>query len=73
MVMKIKHTKVLKDGRQHMLIELQPGEHLSLLHVAPNSFFRLGYPLEDQIIESHHLTEFKRVAWDAYSQKWVDV
>lgn len=71
--MKHLHTKTLKDGRQHILIELQAGEGTGLLHVAPNSFYKLGYPLDDQIIESHHLAQIKRVAWDAYSQEWVDV
>ncbi len=70
--MKHLHTKTLKDGRQHILIELQPGEHTGFLNIAANSFFKLGYPLEDQIVESHHLAECKRVAWDAYSQEWVD-
>jgi len=71
--MKELHRKTLKDGRVHLLIELQPGEHTGLLQVPANSFFKLGYPLENQIIESHHLVEVQRVAWDAYSQEWVDV
>ena len=27
----------------------------------------------DQVVESHHVQEVRRVAWDAYSQDWVDV
>ena len=70
--MKHLRTKILKDGRQHITIELQPGEDHGLLQVPGHSFFKLGYPLDDQIIESHHLKDCQRVAWDAYSQKWVD-
>ena len=71
--MKILHEKTLKDGRKHLLVEFQPGETGGLLSVPGKSFFKLGYPLEDQIVESHHLAEVQRVAWDAYSQEWVDV
>ena len=70
--MKILHTKTLKDGRQHLLIELPTGDESTLLHVPGNMFFQLGYPLEQTIIESHHLKNLQRVAWDAYSQKWVE-
>jgi hypothetical protein len=71
--MKILHTKILKDGRIHQLIELSKGEDSSLITIPPSSYFRLGYPLEDQIVESHHIKHAQRVIWDVYSQKWVDV
>jgi hypothetical protein len=71
--MKLLHTKTLKDGRTHHLVELAKGEELSLVAVPANSYWRLGYPLEDQIVESHHIKQIQRTVWDAYSQKWVDV
>jgi len=70
--MKVLHTKALKDGRRHLLIELRPEEEAGFMHIPGNSFFQLGYPLEQTIIESHHLRDLQRVAWDAYSQKWVE-
>jgi hypothetical protein len=71
--MKHLHTKTLKDGRKHMLIEFQPNEEKHLIVIPFNCYWKLGYPLDDQIIESHHLKDIQRVAWDAYSQEWVDV
>ena len=70
--MKIKYTKTLKDGRQHRLIEMLPGETKHLMAIVPDAFWKLDYPLEDQVVESHHLKDIKRVCWDAYSQNWVD-
>lgn len=72
--MKLLQKKLLKDGRTRITVEMDANESTHhLITVAPNSFWRLGYPLDDQIIESHHLTGIQRTAWDAYSQKWVDV
>lgn len=71
--MKVLHTKTLKDGRTHVLVELLKGEANTLTAIPPNRFWKLGYPLERQVIESHHLAEMQCVAWDAYSQEWVDV
>ena len=70
--MKLLKATTLKDGRKRVLIEFRKGESTDVIQIPANSYFTLGYPLDDQVIESHHLTEIKRVAWDAFSQKWVE-
>ena len=70
--MKIKHEKVLKDGRIHVLIELGPNEAFPMTALQDNSFYRLNYPMDDQIIEGYILKDPQRIHWDSYSQKWVD-
>ena len=70
--MKIKHEKVLKDGRIHVLIELAPTEAFPVACVKETAFYRLNYPLDDQIIEGYMLKDPQRVAWDSYSQKWIE-
>lgn len=67
--MKLLHTKTLKDGRRHLLIEIPKGKS-ELLYIPEGSFFKLGYPCEDTVVQSHHLKDVQRVCWDAYSQKW---
>lgn len=71
--MKIKHEKVLKDGRIHVLIELGPNEAFPVPCLQDSAFYRLNYPMDDQIIEGYILKDPQRIHWDSYSQKWVDV
>ena len=70
--MKVLSTKTLKDGRRRLVVELGAKANGDLLWVESNSFFNLAYPLEEQVVESHHIAGLSRVAWDAYSQKWVE-
>ena len=71
--MKILHVKTLKDNRKHILIELGSNESNNIINIKDGGFYKLGYPLDDQIIESHHLKSLISMAWDAYSQQWIEV
>lgn len=68
--MKTLHTKVLKDGRVHVLIELGPTEAMPVEPVNHNAHYRLGYPIED-VVEGHIITEARRVHWCSLEQKWI--
>ena len=70
--MKIKHEKVLKDGRIHVLIELGPTEAFPTEAIQDSAFYRLNYPMDDQIVEGFMLNKPVRVHWDSYSQKWIE-
>ena len=70
--MKIKHERVLKDGRIHVLIELGPTEPFPVAPLNTDSHYKLNYPMDDTIIQGHILNDPQRVYWDSYSQKWMD-
>lgn len=67
----VKHTKVLKSGRIHVLIELGATEPFPVAPVKGDDFYQLNYP-HDEIVQGWHIIDPKRVYWDTLSQKWVD-
>ena len=67
--MKLKHTKVLKDGRIHVLIELGATEAFPVSPVNEDAFYKLNYP-HDEIVQGHHIANPIRVYWDTLSQQW---
>jgi hypothetical protein len=69
--MEVKHTKVLKDGRLHVLIELGPTEAMPVTPIDEDAFYRLNYP-HDEIVQGHHIANPRRVYWDTLGQKWED-
>ena len=71
--MKLLHTKNLKDGRKHLLIELAVNERAPVPPINDGAFYQLSYPMDDTIIEGFILNNPQRVTWDSYSQKWIDV
>ena len=66
-----KHTKVLKDGRLHVLIELGATEAFPVAPVKEDAFYQLNYP-HDEIVQGYHIINPKRVYWDTLAQKWED-
>lgn len=71
--MKVKHTKTLKDGRVHVLLELGPTEAMPVEPLCADAYYKLNYPMDDTIIAGHILNDPQRIVWDSYSQKWMDV
>jgi len=67
--MKVKYTRQLKNGKRHMLVELSEGE--SIFTVDAGKFYRLQYPMEDQVFAGHILEDPEHVVWDTYEQKWL--
>jgi hypothetical protein len=66
--MKVKNTKTLKNGKRHLLVELDPDEEL--LALKGDEHYRIGYPIED-VMRGHILIESQHVTWCSLEQKWL--
>lgn len=69
--MKHIHTRTLKDGRVHVLIELGPTEAMPVAPIRKDAHYRLGHPLEDVVL-GHVIKDARRVYWCPVGQEWVD-
>ena len=69
--MKLKHTRVLKDGRIHVLIELGATEAFPVAPVKSDAYYKLNYP-HDEIIQGWHIENLVRVYWDTLSHEWKE-
>jgi hypothetical protein len=69
--MKLLHTKSLKDGRRHVLMELCKDDPMPIRPPHKDHHYRLGYPMDD-VVAGHILKDMRRVFWDSLTQKWVD-
>lgn len=65
--MKVKYSKTLKNGKRHMLVELNEGERVTSFDEA--KFYRLGGQVED-VVKGHVITEANQVVWCSISQEW---
>ncbi|CAB4241136.1 hypothetical protein UFOVP228_24 [uncultured Caudovirales phage] len=70
--MKVLHTKTLKDGRRHVLMELSPHEKGHFAYIMPDAFYRLNEPMHEDIVIGHIIQNPQRVYWDSLEQKWID-
>ena len=66
--MKIKHEKQLKNGKRHVLVELDEGDKLMCFR--DDRYFRLGGQLDD-VVGGHVITESEHVAWCSIEQRWM--
>ena len=62
--------KPTKSGGRRVVIELDADE--VLVSYRANSFYRLAYPLDDQVMATHVIDSPVRVHWDSLEQKWLD-
>lgn len=69
--MKVLHSKTLKNGRRHVLIELTPHEQLPVPPVDPDAFYRLNDPMDD-VVGGYLIWKPQRVCWDSLTQKWIE-
>lgn len=65
--MKIISEKVVK-GKRRVTVELDEGEQV--LAIRRDSHYRLGYPLEDQVIHSSRIENATEVYWCDGEQNW---
>ena len=70
--MKVLHIKRLKDGRQHVLVELHKDEPVVVPSVNADAFYRLNDPMDD-VVAGYLLKCPQRVCWDSLTQKWIEV
>ena len=66
--MKVKHEKQLKNGKWHVLVELEEGD--TLMCFRHDRYFRLGGQLDD-VVGGHVITESEHVTWCSIEQRWV--
>jgi hypothetical protein len=67
--MKVKYRKELKNGKRHVLVELDEGE--TLLTFDEDGYYKMGYPF-DEVVRGNNITESSRVMWCVLEQKWVE-
>lgn len=68
--MKTISSKQLKNGKFRTIVETDADECIQA--VRNDSHYKLGYPMDDQIVASHILQGLDEVSWCSYSQKWVN-
>ena len=66
--MKIKYSKELKNGKRHMLVELDPKE--KLMTIDEDGYYKTGYPHEE-VVGGHVIAEAVPVTWCSLGQEWV--
>lgn len=67
--MKIKHKRQLKNGKRHVLIELDADE--TLVAFDENAYYKMGYPF-NEIVRGNNILESARVTWCVLGQEWVE-
>lgn len=66
--MKIKHRRELKNGKRHVLVELDANE--TLIAVNEDGYYKTGYPHEE-VVRGHVLIDSAEVTWCSLGQEWV--
>jgi hypothetical protein len=66
--MKIKHERTLKNGKRHVLVELDKGEHIQAIQA--DSYYRTGYP-QEEVVRGHIILDAEQVTWCSLGQEWV--
>jgi hypothetical protein len=66
--MKILHTKTLKNGKRHAIVELNEGEEIVCFN--EDWYYRLGGQLDD-VVRGHVITESEHVVWCSIEQRWT--
>jgi len=66
--MKVLHSKTLKNGKRHALVELDEGEDIKSFN--ENRYYRLGGQLDD-VVGGHVITESEHVVWCSIEQRWT--
>jgi hypothetical protein len=67
--MKILHSKGLKNGKLHLLVEVSA--HESLISIDQHKHYQLGGQVDD-VVGGHVIAEMKPVYWCSVTQKWED-
>jgi hypothetical protein len=68
--MKILHTKTLKSGKRHVLVELQHDDE-KLMSVRPEKYYKLGGQVDD-VVQGHVIAEYVAVYWCSIGQNWEE-
>lgn len=69
--MRVLHARALKSGKRQVLIELEKDEPTPAPSISDDKFYRLAYPMDDQVIAGHILKGPSPVTWCSFEQKWI--
>ncbi len=58
-----------KNNKWQYVVELDSDE--ILMTVRKDAFYRLGYPLQDDVVRTDHIQGIEQVNWCVIEQKWV--
>jgi len=67
--MKIIKSTPRPNGKVRLIIELDANEEIKAFK--DDQHYRLGYPLQDDVVCGRHLSESTPVEWCVIEQKWV--
>ena len=67
--MKIIKRTLGKNNKWSCVVELDDGE--VLMAVYKDAHYRLGYPLQDDVVRTDHIQNIEQVEWCVIEQKWV--
>ena len=77
--MKVINTKQLNDGRVRMTVTLERGEVLAahpagqtVLSLDEDAHYKLGYPMENEVIHGAILAQASKTRWCSLAQEWVE-
>jgi len=66
--MKVKDRRELKNGKRHVLVELDANE--TLVAFNEDAYYRMGQPFSE-VVRGHHILESEQVTWCVLGQEWV--
>lgn len=66
--MKVKHRRELKNGKRHVLVELDANE--TLVALDENGYYKTGYP-QEEVVQGHIILGSVPVTWCSLGQEWV--
>lgn len=67
--MKITGKRINRHGKEVLTVEIDAGEQLMAFR--DDRFYRLGEPLDEEIVYGHNITGAREVEWCTVSQKWI--
>lgn len=68
--MKIIKETSTRDGKTRLTVELGAGERV--IAIRENMLYRLGQPMEDDVVQAYIISEATPVYWCSIEQKWRD-
>ncbi len=63
-------SETTRGKKRRLIVELDADEHLVAFRA--DDFYKLGYPLDDEVVRGDNLIDATPVTWCVVSQKWVE-
>lgn len=66
--MKVRHRKELKNGKRHVLVELDANE--TLIAFDADAYYKMGYP-QEEVVQGYIILDSVHVTWCVIGQEWI--